>query len=155
MKLMKFLFIASIALLPLLYGCPDKKAVTTTINLDGSCVRTIGEFDPRDFKGIDSVKQNISIPVDQSWTLVNINDTVAVLKKIFNSVSELNELYSNDESALNIYDRNVELVKKFRWFHTTLQYRETYKGALTEIPLTNYMTKDEAELFKMPDNNGY
>lgn len=141
------------ALLPLLSGCPDTKNVTTTINRDGSCTRTIGEFDPKDFKGIDSVKHDIPILIDQSWELVNINDSTAVLKKEFVSVVELNELYASDESELHMYNRRIQLNKKFRWFHTVFQYRETYDGLLNEIPYTNYFSEEEAEVFKSDDIN--
>lgn len=152
MKKYRILFIIGIALLPLLSGCPDTKTVTTTINKDGSCIRTIGDFDPLEFKGIDSVKHNIPIPVDQSWELVNINDTTAVLRKQFESVDEINGLYTNDHSALNMHTRDVELVKKFRWFHTLFQYRETYDASITHIPITNYMSTAEAEVFKSEDS---
>lgn len=142
------LFIVSIAGLTFLFGCPERKTVTTEINRDGSCTRTIGSFDPRNFKGIDSVLHNLPIPVDQSWNLETINDSTAVLTKEFKSVSDLNALYSADESELNVYKRKVELTKNFRWFHTVFQYRETYEGVLTEIPLANYMSEAEAETFK-------
>jgi len=148
MKLSRFLFLIGIALLPLLSGCPDTKSVTTTINKDGSCIRTIGDFDSEDFKGIDSVKHDIPIPVDEGWELVNINDSTALLRREFGSMTELNELYSSDESELKMYKRNVKLEKKFRWFHTVFQYSESYDGLLTEIPITNYMSEDEAEVFK-------
>ena len=155
MKKYRFLFLIGIALLPLLAGCPDTKSVTTMINRDGSCIRTIGDFDPEDFNGIDSVKHDIPIPVDRSWELVNINDTTAVLKREFESVIELNALYTSDESELKMYKRKVELDKKFRWFHTVFQYRETYDGLLTEIPITNYMSKEEAEVFKSDDSKDH
>jgi hypothetical protein len=53
-----------------------------------------------------------------------------------------------DESELRIYNRRVEFTKDFRWFHTVVQYRETYEGLLTEIPLTQYMSESEAQVFK-------
>lgn len=134
--------------MPFLGGCPDTKNVTTTINRDGSCVRTIGNFDPREFKGIDSIKHDIPIPIDESWKLVAIDDSAAVLKKGFGSVAELDALYDSDESEIKMYKRKVTLDKKFRWFHTFFQYRESYDGLLTEIPITEYMTLQEADVFK-------
>lgn len=155
MKLYRYLFIISIALLPLLYGCPENNTVVTKINRDGSCIRTVGDFDPRDFEGIDSVKNDIPIPVDRSWKLENTNDTTAVLMKEFKTVDELNDLYSADESEFNVYNRKVELEKRFRWFHTIFILKETYSGVLTEIPLTNYMSKEEAEIIKMDDSESH
>ena len=155
MKKYRFLFVIGIALLPLLYGCPDTKNITTTINSDGSCTRTIGEFNPEKFKGIDSIKYDIPIPVDESWELININDSTAVLKKDFGSVAELNESYAYDESELRMYQRRVELEKKFRWFHTVFEYRETYDGLLTEIPFTNYFNEEEAEVFKSDNSEDH
>lgn len=143
------LFIVSIACLTLLFACPERKTVTTKINRDGSCTRSIGSFDPRNFKGIDSVLHDVPIPVDQSWILETINDSTAVLTKEFKTVSDLNTLYSSDESELKMYRRKVELTKKFRWFHTVFQFRETYEGLLTEIPLIDYMSEAEAKIFKM------
>ena len=149
MKTYRIFLVIIIGVLPFLAGCPDRKSVTTKVNKDGSCVRTIGEFDPRNFKGIDSVIHNLPIPIDQSWKLENINDSTAVLTKEFENVSGLNNLYSSDESELKVYKRKVELKKKFRWFHTVLQYSETYEGLLTEIPLTNYMSEMEVEVYKL------
>lgn len=155
MKSLRVLFIISIAALTLLCGCPDRKSVTTKINRDGSCSRSIGSFDPRDFKGIDSVLHNLPIPVDMSWNLETINDSTAVLRKDFTSVGALNASYARDESKLKMYKRNMELTKKFRWFHTVFHYRETYEGILTEIPLMNYMSKAEAETFKMDNQEDH
>lgn len=150
-----FLFIVCIAGLTFLFGCPERNTVTTKINRDGSCTRSIGSFDPRDFKGIDSVLHNLPVPVDQSWDLETINDSTAVLTKEFKSVGDLNGLYSSDKSELNMYRRKVELIKKFRWFHTVFKYSETYEGIITEIPLTNYMSEAEAETFKKDDSEDH
>lgn len=149
------IFIISIVGLTFLFGCPERKDVTTKINRDGSCSRSVGSFDPRDFKGIDSVKHNMPIPIDQSWELETINDTTAVLRKDFTSVGDLNASYARDESKLKMYKRKVELTKKFSWFHTVFRYRETYDGILTEIPLSNYMSEAEAEAFKMDDREDH
>lgn len=155
MKTYRIVLVMIIAALPFLAGCPERKSVTTKVNKDGSCVRTIGEFDLKKFQGIDSLVDDIPIPIDRSWELENINDSTAVLTKEFESVSDLNALYSSDESELKGYKRKVELKKKFRWFHTVLQYSETYEGLLTEIPLTNYMSEMEAESFKMGDSKNH
>ena len=152
MKNIRFLFIISIAALPLLCGCPEHKDVTTKINRDGSCIRAIGEFDPRSFKGVDSVIHDLPIPIDHSWKLKYINDSTAVLIKEFETVEDLNSLFASDESELKAYKRKVELTEKFRWFHTIIQYRETYEGLLTEVPLTDYMSEAEAETFKSDDS---
>lgn len=152
MKNYKIFMILVVSALPFLAGCPESKTITTKINRDGSCVRTIGDFDPRDFKGIDSVIHDLPIPVDHSWNLKLINDSTAVLAKEFDNVSEINASFLSDESELKMYKREVELTKKFRWFHTVLHFRETYEGILTEIPLTRYMSEAEAETFKMEDS---
>ena len=93
MKKYRVLFVLGICLLPFLSGCPEEKTVTTRINRDGSAVRTIGEFDPRSFKGVDSVKHKIPVPVDSSWKMVNITDSTGILVKEFNDVQQLNDLY--------------------------------------------------------------
>ncbi|MCK5702577.1 MAG: hypothetical protein KAI29_15540 [Cyclobacteriaceae bacterium] len=151
MKTYRIFMVIIIGVLPFLAGCPERKSVTTKINIDGSCVRTIGEFDLKKFKGIDSLLHDLPIPIDHSWKLDTINDSTAVLTKEFENVSDLNALYSSDASSLNVYQRKVELRKKFRWFHTVFQYYETYGGLLTEIPLSNYLTEKEIEIFKASD----
>ena len=152
MKYSKILLIIGIALLPLLYGCPEDKVVTTNINRDGSCVRTVGVFYQEVFEGIESERDEIPIPVDNSWEMINITDTTAILRKEFKSIAELNASYDKDTSAFNMHDRNVELVKRFRWFHTVFQYRETYNASITDIPITNYVNEQEAEVFKSDDS---
>ena len=149
MKISQILLIVSVALLTVLSGCPDTKSVTTTVKRDGSGMRSVGYFDPRNFKGIDSVKLDLPVPVDHSWELHSITDSTAVLRKGFDSIEELNELYSYDESELKNYDRKVELERKFRWFHTSIIYKETYTGLLKDIPLTNYLSVEEIDCFKM------
>ncbi len=91
------------------------------------------------------------IPIDHSWKLDTINDSTALLYRTFENVADLNALYSSDASSLNVYKRKVELRKKFRWFHTVFQYYESYGGLLTEIPLSNYLTEKEIEIFKTSD----
>lgn len=147
--------ILSIGLLPLLFGCPENRNVTTKINRDGSCERSIGDYDPEDIKEIDSIKNDIPIPIDDSWEVVNINDTTAVFRKHFETVADLNESYSDDHSALRMHSRNVVLIKKFRWFHTLFQYKETYEASITEIPISNYLSEQEAEVFKSDNSEDH
>ena len=138
--------------MPLLYGCPKKSIVTTRINTDGSCTRTVGMIDPRDFKGIDSVRHDLPVSIDHSWEFININDSTALFQKQYNSIDELNSLYAHDESEFGVYKRSVGLEKNFRWFYTEFIYHETFGGILTKVPLSNYMSEEEIQLIKMDDS---
>ena len=155
MKTYKLLFMSIILALPFLAGCPKKKSVVTTINKDGSCVRKIGYFDPRNFEGIDSVIHQLPVPVDQSWSMEVVNDSTALLVKSFESVEALNAMYDSDASTLSASRRKAELKKEFKWFYTAFKYSETYGGVLTEIPLKNYLQENEIEAFKSNDSEKY
>ncbi len=151
MKTYKKYFILIIALLPLLTGCPEQKTVLTKVNKDGSLTRTLGNFDLRKYEGIDTIMSKVPIPIDHSWKLDTLNDTTAVLSKSFKDINELSASYATDNSSLNVYRRKVGLKKKFNWFHTDYHYSESYKGLLTEIPLQDYLTNKEIEIYKSSD----
>ncbi len=151
MKTYKRYLILVIALLPLLTGCPEQKTVITKVNKDGSLTRTLGDFDLRKYDGIDSIMGEVPVPIDHSWKLDTLNDTTAVLSKSFKNIDELSASYASDKSSLNAYHRKVGLKKKFNWFHTDFQYSETCQGLLTEIPLRDYLTEKEIEIYKSRD----
>jgi hypothetical protein len=155
MKTFKILFILSICILPFLAGCPSRKAVITRVNRDGSCVRAIGDFDPRNFKGIDSLVSDLPVPVDGSWSLDTINDSTALIYKRFESVEALNIMYAHDKSVLSKCKRKVELKKEFKWFYTAFKYYETYSGVLREIPLDNYLLTTEINAWKSRGTEKY
>lgn len=155
MKTHQILFLFSILILPFLAGCPQRKTVLTTINKDGSCVRTIGNFDLRKFSSIDSLIHDLPIPIDRSWSLDTINDSTAMLYQRFESIDALNKMYSNDKSELSRCKRKVELKKEFRWFYTGFKYYETYGGVLTEIPLSNYLLELEVSALISNDTEKY
>ena len=148
MKLYRLFFIGVIALLPLLSGCPEKDRVTTKINADGSGIRSTGNINPKEYKGIDSITHDLLIPVDESWELQQENDSTALLVKEFESVEDLNKLFETDRSTMSIYDRKIEFEKQFRWFHTNIIYREIYGGLFQDIPLENYLSEAEIAYFK-------
>jgi len=155
MKTHKLLFILSICILPFLAGCPSRKSVITRVNKDGSCVRAIGEFDPRNFKGIDSLINDLPVPVDGSWNLDTINDSTAYISKRFESVEDMNSMYARDSSTLSRCKRKVELKKEFKWFYTAFKYYETYGGVLTEIPLNKYLLDTEIQTWKSGSTEKY
>jgi hypothetical protein len=155
MKTHKVLFMLAIGLLPLLAGCPDRKSVITKVNSDGSCDRAVGYFKIDEYDGVDSVIHDLPVPVDSSWKLVPVNDTMAVLTRNFEDIAALNSLYQEDVSALGRARRSVGLNRDFRWFFTVYKYSERYTGIMKDIPMTNYLSEQEFEAFMMDNSEDH
>jgi len=72
---------------------------------------------------------------------------IVFARRNYKSVEDMDTTFrfkkSNEWSLINVKHR---LDKQFRWFYTYYTYRETYPMIKTgfELPIENYMTKDEA-----------
>jgi hypothetical protein len=139
-------------LIPLLIsisGCLDEK-VKTTINSDGSCQRMISM--KLQSKSLPDKAFPVSGP---GWTVEwrESGDTSApyeyVATKTFNTPEELHNEYLTDSltKAMRI---NVVIQKRFRWFFTYLDYRETYfyQNPFGHVPILKYLTPEEIERFQ-------
>ncbi len=146
MKTRRFIkaFIVSVVLL--LAGCGHNYQVDTIIYADGSCLRTL-TVSFEDSVDIDFFELDHPIPIDTSWNLVIESDTtengdtifIHKASKLFESVDQMNLLYANDSGMYRSIDRIVSLNKRFRWFYTFLDYKETYNKLFNQPSLTNYL----------------
>jgi hypothetical protein len=173
MKKIRILTITMLLILPL--AC-DESADTifiTRINADGSCYREIVSTADSAFMVGDTSKNNpFRIDLDStwevSWSYKNpefskewplsswVNDTSYkgdIKVKAVKKYKSVDEMASSFKFSRNDEWRDVKpvyiLEKKFRWFYTYFNYREVYPRLhlLERIPLSKYMTKEEAEFW--------
>lgn len=142
--------IAGGVLLLFINGCVEL-TTTTHVNSDGSCERII------EFEGDSTAAYDYAYPLpsDTTWILEkklegdNQNNYTYTLRKKFRRISDLNrELAGAPDSTFTI---EIKLKKRFRWFYTFLDYRETYKAFFPykRIPVTDYLTEEEIELHQL------
>lgn len=139
MKIISRIRLVTVGVLLLAFGGCKEITVTTLIHPDGSCRRTIlvGE-DSTDVKELRQYPISEEIPWEGMHT-----DEGYVLRHDFKSVEDLNRSFARDSDSLIQID--VELRRRFRWFYTFLEYRETYHATFpfTHIPLSEHFTEDE------------
>jgi len=143
--------IISIASL-ILSGCGEEYKSTTKINSDGSCERII--IVKADSSYIQS--STFHIPTDKSWDpqfklLEKDTQKVFVIHKMFNDVNKINDEYKNKNNV----GVEIKFDKKFRWFFTYFDYKETYKAynPFNIIPLSSYLTKEEFAQYEKGDTS--
>ena len=135
-------------------GCLDEK-VKTTINSDGSCQRMI------------SMKlQSKSVPErafpiafkgwQEEWRACSDTSTPYeyIATKSFRTPAELHDEYLPDSltKAMRI---DVAIEKRFQWFFTYIDYRETYiyQNPYGHVPVTNFLTTEEIDRFQRSEEN--
>jgi len=128
-------------------GCKKDKKTTTKINRDGSCERTVF---------VESVKDTASpIPVykDKTWNVRVEGDSekVYVASKKFDDVNQMNNEYRDP----NEFGIDIKFEKKFRWFYTYFDYKETYKSyfPFKNISLDSFLTKEEYAQYEKGDTS--
>jgi hypothetical protein len=124
--------------------------VQTKISPDGSCERII--IVRNDSKSLPN--SAFPIPLDPSWTTEwkksekDSSKYEYIARKHFNTPEDLSREYSSrpDTSVLKI---NVDIEKRFEWFYTYIQYKETYDidYPFRKIPITSVLTADEIQSF--------
>jgi len=136
----------------LLTGCKEIET-TTEIYPDGSCKHIV--FVKGDSSEI--AQSAFPIPTDSSWTITTYDsgEYTYIAEKIFAKVADWDKEmnYCQDKSkALTIVP---ELKKKFRWFYTIYEYKETFKAfnKLWNVPITDYMTPEDLQIFSSPDDS--
>jgi hypothetical protein len=126
-------------------GCGYKYEVKTVINADGSCIRTlIVTYEDTIDKFYEG---DYPIPIDTTWSLVIEQDTndngdtvfIHITSKYFETVEELNQLFPKDSTEHRFLDRSISLNKRFRWFYTFLDYKETYQKLFDQPSLLTYI----------------
>jgi hypothetical protein len=135
-------------------GCLDEK-VKTTINSDGSCQRMI------------SMKlQSKSVPErafpiafkgwQEEWRACSDTSTPYeyIATKSFRTPAELHDEYLPD-SLTRAMRIDVAIEKRFQWFFTYIDYRETYiyQNPYGHVPVTNFLTTEEIDRFQRSEEN--
>jgi len=138
-------------------GCKKEYKTKTVIHEDGSCERTVNVIS--DDKSVDIKELKFPVPTKgkNGWIIKeeeNNGDTskyVYTAYKKFAQVDEINKEY-NDKSK---YGVEVSLDKKFRWFYTFMEYKETYKKyfPFNNIVLNEYLSADEYQKYKNGDTS--
>ena len=128
-------------------GCKKDKKITTTINSDGSCLRTV-LVNP-----VSDSSSSFPIPTDKSWEIRLEGDTekVYVARKRFDNVNQMNDEYRRPDKV----GIDLKFERKFRWFFTYFSYQETYKPCfqIQRIPIQSYLTKEEYARYENGDTS--
>jgi hypothetical protein len=148
-----------VILLVLLAGCREYET-STVIRPDGSCERSVAVIRDSD----DSTKAMADLSVfapGKGWTMVKTvrggeGGNVQREKKYefrasrtFRRVRDLNAALAADTAGVPRLFVAVNLDRKFRWFNTRYDYRETYfvRSFLTDVPVQDFMTRQELDLY--------
>lgn len=140
-----------VALLLMSAGCREY-TTKTKINADGSCERTITY---KAYSSSSAQNSYFYLPQDKSWHIKleknKEGDSVLIAKKYFTDATKLNEEYN----ARSKVKTNFALRKRFAWFYTYFDYRETYKATnpFDKIKLESFLTKEEYEKYLMNDTS--
>lgn len=137
-------FLAFLALMA--NGCLEIET-TTKINSDGSIIRTV--VMTGDSSSI--YQRDFAVTVDSTWDTqiqqIERNKFVRTATKAFRDVGEMNKsLVGRKGRTLNI---RADLERHFRWFFTTIRYRETWLNynPFDAVPITDYISPTELEYF--------
>jgi hypothetical protein len=146
------IFVVALATIFTFYGCNEEYKSTTKVNSDGTCERIIT------VQGDSSYiqKSYFPIPFDKGWNIKwskrgKDSQHVCILQKKFDDVNEINNDYS-DKSKSGI---KIAFVKKFRWFFTYYDYKETYykNNIFNKISLSSFLPKREYEKYLEGDTS--
>lgn len=146
-----------------LFACNEKKyTITTKINRDGSCERTMvmtgdsSSYEDEIFK----IKIDTSWEQHISWELDTVDNeykcTVEATKK-YESVDQMSQEFAvSCDTIKGRKATHITFHKKFRWFYTYFNYKEIYPKTFKSdyYPITNYLTDEEirAYLWKETDS---
>ncbi len=133
-------------------GCNDSYTVTTIISTDGSVDRVI-EWS-KDGGSSRYSTNDLPLPTDSTWQVnwktsgTKDSGLVFTASKHFTTFEALAAEYvrMNDSTKLKV---DVDVQKKFRWFYSYFEYRETYKAfhPLTLVPANEFFSADEISRF--------
>lgn len=130
----KYFIIAFLLMAFSLSSCREI-TVKTKVNSDGSFSRIITlKGDINDSASVASI-HGLPYPVDESWALTTIRDTVdstkliCIYSKNFGNDDDLQAEIASDTSWMKILDREITIKKNFMFFYSFVTYRELYKKA--------------------------
>lgn len=98
---------------------------------------------------VDSISK-LTDGITRKAGTVSKEHVIVFARKKYNSVEEMDTVFKlNESSDWNKLKIKHNLNIEFRWFYTYYTYRETYPKVKTgfELPIENYMTKDEARFW--------
>jgi hypothetical protein len=151
MKRLNFLrTVLSLCLVMMLGGCKSSYLVITTrVKPNGALLRTIEVVG--DSTGVPDMVY--PVPRDNSWAMTCAPDSdkksyTYTLHKLFSSADELNKELGCRRDTIKVND-SVSLKKRFRWFFTYYQFKETlYRTSpFTLVPIEKYLTPEELKYF--------
>jgi len=139
-----------------LSSCEGPDALLINIvHKDGSVTRKViltytkDEFDLSDCQ----------VPVDSTWNISRGYDisekgdttySLTAVKK-FESVDDINSMYSGYGGPNHEMKRDAAFDKKFRWFNTVYRYSENIEKVINGIPPEDFFSPEELDFFYMPD----
>ena len=143
--------------LSLFSGCNKDYKTKTVINKDGSCERTVKLISDNKDINFKYIKFPVPNKENKGWTIKSEKESSDTSKyvytayKKFAQVSDLNKEYSDKEK----FGIEVNLYKKFRWFYTYMEYKETYKKyfPFNNIALKEYLSAEEYQKYKNGDTS--
>jgi hypothetical protein len=128
-------------------GCKEERKTTTKINRDGSCERVFV------LKSISDTSSAFPFPPGLSWQTRMENDTVERFNatKSYGDVNRINDDYAV-QGKVGI---EVTFEKKFRWFYTYFDYKETYKSyyPFHAVSLKSFLTEEEYSRYEKGDTS--
>jgi hypothetical protein len=136
-------------MLVFLPGCLDED-VRTIVSADGSSERIYSlQNSTRELPA-----NAFPRPLDDSWTIewkkpkATDSAYVYTARKKFATPEALSSEYSGARDT-GIVGISVSLKKRFEWFYSYLDYRESYvmRNKLVSVPISEFMTKDEIERY--------
>lgn len=156
-------------------GCKNylKYTVTTRIWPNGSIERVMlvegGDSTLLEGDYSSVLKGSLPVPGDSTWKISvgfetkaihdTTTDTIYYYKavKTFRNDEALNKELNGDTMGKNQVIRHVEVEKRFRGYSTLYRYAETYKQIFpfTGVPVSDYLTNEELELYHAGDNELY
>ena len=139
-------------------GCKKIIKVTTTINRNGSFLRTV-EVIQKDSTSVPHAA--FPIPQDSTWNITinrvheDSGDFIYRAEKIFKNADELNSFFCSETDTVLKTKVEVDFEKRFRWFYTFFEYHETYKcyNQFKLVPITDYMTEQELEAYQAHEDS--
>jgi len=130
----------------------EETSITTRVQADGSCIRTMVVESDSGKLG----KKAFPIPLDQTWSYEYRKDEskekkhIYTAQKTFPTVQDLNlEFLENPVKPPKI-KREVIFEKNFQWFFTRYLYRETTHrvNPFQSIPLDSFFDSKEREVLE-------
>lgn len=151
--------LAASALCAFLFSACLDENIRTIISADGSCQRIIRVENQRSASPLDD--QLFPRPSGGGWTVKwdtiksNFeNQYTYTASKYFRTPEELHAEYVNTRES-GRFGIDVSLNRKFRWFFTYFDYKETfnYHNPYGHVPVTKFLTSEEIRLYQRTGKN--